>query len=83
MTTKEERAAKREERAKKSQRTYQVKDKMGEVHVVTSDFMFNNSGELVFRSGKRAGNTEIVATFAAGTWSSCVKVITEEKESTP
>lgn len=56
---------------------YQVTDVHGVVHSIECDFMFNNAGELVFRVGER-GNTDVVAMFAAGQWSSCVKLKKEQ-----
>lgn len=60
-------------------RTFEVTDVHGVVHTIQCDFMFNNNGELVFRSGER-GNTEIDAMFAVGQWTSCVNTSKREKE---
>lgn len=54
-------------------RTYDVTDTFGTVHRIECDFIFDNNGVLVFRQGER-GSSELVATFAAGQWSGCVKV---------
>jgi hypothetical protein len=44
--------------------------------------MFNNQGELLFRMKEPDEDfTSVVGTFAAGTWSSCVRVIEEEARS--
>ncbi|KQO69505.1 hypothetical protein ASF22_02535 [Methylobacterium sp. Leaf87] len=57
---------------------YEVTDVFGTVHEINCDFMFNNGGEIVFRSGER-GSTELVATFASGQWASCINVTKREK----
>jgi hypothetical protein len=57
---------------------YDVTDVHGVVHEVLSDFMFNNGGELTFRTGER-GNTEIAAIFPKDRWTSCVAVIPDSK----
>jgi len=40
--------------------------------VIKCRWMFNNDGELLFRTGTK-GNTTVVATFARGHWLSCIK----------
>ncbi len=41
-----------------------------ERQVIDADFAFNNAGALVFRMGRYAGKTTVVAEYAEGTWSS-------------
>jgi len=56
-----------------AEQKYVVTETNGEVHELSAEFLFNNDGELILRSGPR-GQTEIIGMFAKGQWSSCVKV---------
>jgi isopentenyldiphosphate isomerase len=58
--------------SRKTVKTYVVTETSGVVHYIDCDYMFNNNGELVFRSGQR-GQSEVSAIFHPGMWTSCVK----------
>ena len=57
--------------------TYTVTETSGSVHTITAEYVFNNEGELVFRTGSgRQGRVD--AFFAPGQWSSAVRVKPKE-----
>jgi hypothetical protein len=44
----------------------------GHVVRIAATWCFNNSGELCFRKGRK-GNSQVIALFAPGQWSSCME----------